>query len=155
MRFWAAVIGGRSVGTLGTPMLMQVAHDRWGNINWADLFQPAIDQPKRVCGIASSCGCSCKRSGTFGDISPHSRVSARRRPNCGGSGAAQFPYAATLRAIADKGAKVFYAGDIAQVSIRCKMQRESRSFVLADFGAYRVVARPAVCAAIAGLMSVG
>jgi gamma-glutamyltranspeptidase / glutathione hydrolase len=35
LEFWEAVVGGRSVGTPGTPALMEEAHARWGNKDWA------------------------------------------------------------------------------------------------------------------------
>jgi gamma-glutamyltranspeptidase/glutathione hydrolase len=38
MDFFDAVVGGRSVGVPGTPMLLGEAHARWGRMNWADLF---------------------------------------------------------------------------------------------------------------------
>src|SRR6056297_33299 len=41
--FFDAVVGGRSVGTPGTPALMQMAHDKWGRADWASLFAEAID----------------------------------------------------------------------------------------------------------------
>ena len=41
--FMEAVIGGRSVGVPGNIALAAEAHDRYGKLDWADLFQPAID----------------------------------------------------------------------------------------------------------------
>jgi len=43
LSFFDAVVGGLSVGTPGTPKLMEDAHRRWGQSNWADLLTPAID----------------------------------------------------------------------------------------------------------------
>ena len=42
LKFFDAVVGGRSVGTPGTPALMADAHARWGVLTWADLFAPAM-----------------------------------------------------------------------------------------------------------------
>ncbi|MEP3300840.1 MAG: gamma-glutamyltransferase, partial [Roseibium sp.] len=42
LKFWDAVVGGRSVGTPGTPKLMEAAHQRWGKLEWAPLFKDAI-----------------------------------------------------------------------------------------------------------------
>ena len=42
LKFFDAVVGGRSVGTPGTPMLMEEAHRRWGRANWGGLFEKAI-----------------------------------------------------------------------------------------------------------------
>ncbi|MGB1390519.1 MAG: gamma-glutamyltransferase, partial [Paracoccaceae bacterium] len=41
MRFFDAVVGGRSVGTPGTPALLEEAHRRWGRSSWPDLFDDA------------------------------------------------------------------------------------------------------------------
>ena len=43
IKFWDAVVGGRSVGVPGTPALMEAAHKRWGQKVWNDLFLEAID----------------------------------------------------------------------------------------------------------------
>ena len=40
--FFDAVVGGLSVGTPGTPMLLEEAHRRWGTANWSGLFDAAI-----------------------------------------------------------------------------------------------------------------
>ena len=42
LQFFDAVVGGRSVGTPGTPALMEEAHRRWGTANWGSLFGDAI-----------------------------------------------------------------------------------------------------------------
>jgi gamma-glutamyltranspeptidase/glutathione hydrolase len=42
LKFFDAVVGGRSVGTPGTPALLEAAHRRWGRANWPSLFEPAI-----------------------------------------------------------------------------------------------------------------
>jgi gamma-glutamyltranspeptidase/glutathione hydrolase len=42
MAFLAARVGGRSVGTPGTPRLLEVAHARYGKLPWKTLFEPAI-----------------------------------------------------------------------------------------------------------------
>ncbi|MDX5414203.1 MAG: gamma-glutamyltransferase, partial [Rhodobacterales bacterium] len=42
LKFFEAVVGGRSVGTPGTPALMAEAHRRWGRSDWAGLLDPAI-----------------------------------------------------------------------------------------------------------------
>ena len=41
LKFFDAVVGGLSVGTPGTPALMEEAHRRWGKANWGSLFDDA------------------------------------------------------------------------------------------------------------------
>ena len=43
LKFWDAVVGGRSVGVPGTPALMEAAHKKWGQKAWSNLFLEAID----------------------------------------------------------------------------------------------------------------
>ena len=43
LKFWDAVVGGRSVGVPGTPALMEAAHKKWGQNSWNSLFSEAID----------------------------------------------------------------------------------------------------------------
>jgi gamma-glutamyltranspeptidase/glutathione hydrolase len=41
--FIDAVVGGRSVGTLGTVRMLELAHKQHGKLPWAALFRPAIE----------------------------------------------------------------------------------------------------------------
>ena len=42
LKFYDAVVGGRSVGVPGTPALLAEVHERWGKLPFADLTAPAI-----------------------------------------------------------------------------------------------------------------
>src|SRR5690606_16200420 len=42
LEFMEAVVGGLSVGTPGTPALLEAAHRKWGRANWAGLFADGI-----------------------------------------------------------------------------------------------------------------
>src|SRR5438045_7197206 len=47
MEFQEARVGGRSVGTPGTPRLLEIAHVRHGRLPWKVLFEPAIRLAER------------------------------------------------------------------------------------------------------------
>ena len=47
IKFWDAVIGGRSVGVPGMPALIEVAHSKWGKLPWKDLFKRAASLADR------------------------------------------------------------------------------------------------------------
>lgn len=47
LKFFDAVVGGRSVGVPGTPALMAHMHQRWGSRKFGDLLQPAIRHAER------------------------------------------------------------------------------------------------------------
>jgi len=150
MGFWDAVVGGRSVGTPGTPRLLQAAHERWGTQDWAGLFDPAI-------GLAETgFAVSPRLAGAVADdaerLSSYPRTAEYFLP--GGEPIAEgtilrnHPYAATLRQIAEGGADVFYRGGIAQGIVDTVQNAEGNPgrLEMIDFAAYRVVERPAVCA---------
>ncbi|MCZ8254887.1 MAG: gamma-glutamyltransferase family protein [Polaromonas sp.] len=42
MAFYDGVVGGRSVGTPGTVRMLEMAHQQYGRLPWAQLFAPAI-----------------------------------------------------------------------------------------------------------------
>ncbi|MEN8983714.1 MAG: gamma-glutamyltransferase, partial [Planktotalea arctica] len=42
LKFFDAVVGGRSVGVPGTPALMEKAHQKWGSQKWDSLFEDGI-----------------------------------------------------------------------------------------------------------------
>lgn len=42
MAFYDAVVGGRSVGVPGAVRMLEMAHQQYGKLPWASLFQPAI-----------------------------------------------------------------------------------------------------------------
>ena len=46
LKFFDAVVGGKSVGVPGTPALMLYAHKRWGRLSWSSLFEPGISLAK-------------------------------------------------------------------------------------------------------------
>jgi len=150
MGFWDAVVGGRSVGTPGTPALMQEAFDRWGNADWADLLAPAITlaeegfpvSPRLAGAIAND----ADRLSTYPRTADYFLPGGE--PLAQGATLQNYPYAATLRAMADHGAGVFYRGDIAQGIVDTVQNAEGNPGRLAmiDFAAYRIVERPAVCA---------
>jgi len=43
LKFFDAVVGGKSVGTPGTPALLEEAYKRWGRTKWSLLFKDAIN----------------------------------------------------------------------------------------------------------------
>ncbi|MBE05357.1 MAG: gamma-glutamyltransferase, partial [Gammaproteobacteria bacterium] len=43
IKFYDAVVGGKSVGVPGIPALMLEAHKRWGKLEWTKLFDKGIE----------------------------------------------------------------------------------------------------------------
>ncbi|MGB7240505.1 MAG: gamma-glutamyltransferase [Sulfitobacter sp.] len=148
--FFDAVVGGLSVGTPGTPALLQAAHDRWGKADWAELFQPAIElaeagfavSPRLAGLVASDADRLAIAPATAAYFLPGGV------PVAAGDVLVNADYANTLRAVAGGGADAFYTGDIAD-GIVATVQSAATPGTLQtiDLGIYTIKERPAVCAA--------
>ena len=147
--FMEAVVGGRSVGTPGTPRLLEVAHRKWGRANWAGLFQDGIDlaqdgftvSPRLASLVASEGDALARYPATTDYFFPGGQPVAQ------GASLTNPAYADTLRAMARDGADAFYEGPIADQIVAAVRGAEDNPGLLtqADLAAYRVVERPAVC----------
>lgn len=145
--FWDAVVGGRSVGTPGTPALMEAAHARWGVLDWPGLFDRAITLAED--GFAVS-----PRLATLVANEPEDRL-ARFAPTAayfypGGAPIAagdrrtNADYAEVLRIIAERGSGAFYDGPIAEEIVKV-VQANGGLLSMQDFATYEVVERAPVC----------
>jgi gamma-glutamyltranspeptidase/glutathione hydrolase len=151
LKFWDAVVGGRSVGVPGTPALMERAHQKWGNQKWDTLFED---------GIALAAGGFKVSERLAGMIARDSN----RLVRFGGSSAYFYPagvplkegkilrnpdYAETLRDLAKNRTMNFYNGDIAREIVRTVRNTSGNPGVLsmADMRGYEVKERASVCAA--------
>jgi gamma-glutamyltranspeptidase/glutathione hydrolase len=77
MKFWDAVVGGRSVGVPGVPRMLELAHRTHGKLPWARLFEPAIRLAKQ---------------GFEGQVSEALSGNRRLLPHSHGRTAASRPY---------------------------------------------------------------
>ncbi|NNF71178.1 MAG: gamma-glutamyltransferase [Rhodobacteraceae bacterium] len=149
--FWDAVVGGLSVGTPGTPALMEEAHRRWGRANWASLFDDAIAHAED--GFSVSARLAGLVAGGEERLRRFPATEAYFFP--GGTAIAEgdllvnAAYGATLRAIATQGADAIYTGPIAEDIVATVRGAAGNPGVLSttDLALYRVIERPAVCVA--------
>lgn len=150
MKFFDAVIGGRSVGTPGTVALLEALHRKHGKLAWADLFAPAIRlaregfavSPRLNALVADSAQSLFSREATR-----HYFFSEEGVPIFPGTILKNDKYAQTLEAIARDGAKAFYTGDIARAIVDIVRNDETNPGLLslADLANYRIVEREPVC----------
>ncbi|WP_413206452.1 gamma-glutamyltransferase [Rhodospirillum sp. A1_3_36] len=151
LKFYDAVVGGRSVGTPGTPRLMEEAHRRWGKAPWSDLLADATRLAEEGFSVsprlAALVAKDVERLGRFPGT--RSYFLPGGTPLAEGSLLKNPGYAATLKAMAAGGADAFYKGLIAQDIVQTVHGAEGNPGVLAleDLAAYRVVERPPVCLA--------
>ncbi|MCV6591607.1 MAG: gamma-glutamyltransferase [Silicimonas sp.] len=149
MGFWDAVVGGRSVGTPGTPMLMEEAHARWGRADWAGLFGPAISLAEDGFTVserlAGSIAGGAERLQTFSRTADYFFPGGQALQ--AGDRLVNGEYANTLRLIAAHGAEAFYTGPIADDIVATVRTAAGNPGVLSatDLAIYRVVERDPVC----------
>lgn len=147
--FYDAVVGGLSVGTPGTPALMEEVHLRWGALEWADLLAPAATLAEegfavspRLAGLIAG---DMDRLGRFETTAEYFMPGGT--PLAAGDVLQNPDYAATLRAMAENGARAFYTGEIAQDIVATVRGAEGNPGVLStvDLSIYRVKERAPVC----------
>lgn len=147
--FFDAVVGGLSVGTPGTPKLMEDAHRRWGRANWGDLLAPAISLAEDGFAVSPRMAASIARDAERLQRFP--ATAAYFFP--GGTALAQGDllqnpaYADTLRQMAAHGTDAFYTGPIAEDIVSTVRTAPGNPGVLStlDLALYDVVERAPVC----------
>lgn len=150
LKFFDAVVGGRSVGTPGTVMLMQEAHNRWGRTPWKDLFAPAEKIARDGFAVsprlASLIAVEGDKLKTFESTTSYF-FGADGAPLKAGTILKNPAYAETLSAIAAGGAPAFYTGAIAEAIVDTVRMSGKNAGVLAlaDLANYQVKERRPVC----------
>jgi len=148
LKFYDAVIGGKAFGVPGTVALLAASHKKHGKLAWKTLFVPAIALAEQ--GFPVSLRLHGQLKGDrFLRNDPVSRAyfyNAAGEPWPVGHTLKNPEYAATLRAVADRGAAAFYEGEIASDIVRVARAHASASDITeADLAAYRVAEREPVC----------
>ncbi len=149
LEFFDAVVGGLSVGTPGTPKLMEDAHRRWGKANWADLMTPAITlatdgftvSPRLANAIGESAESLQRFPATAEYFFPDGTALGE------GDTLTNPAYADTLQQIASQGTDAFYTGAIAEdiaATVRNAEGNPGRLSTM-DLALYDVVERDPVC----------
>ncbi len=149
LKFFDAVVGGRSVGTPGTLKLLYETHRVHGKLPWSGLLQPAItlaDQgfevSPRLHGMITA---DAERLGKHpitrdyflrDDGTAHPVGHVLKNPE----------YAATLRLIADGGADAFYKGPLAMDIVETVVDNDNPGVLQPDdLATYNIKERPPVC----------
>ncbi|MCC5989723.1 MAG: gamma-glutamyltransferase, partial [Pararhodobacter sp.] len=147
--FLEAMVSGLSVGTPGTPMLMEEAHRRWGGMNWGALYADAIALAEagfpvtpRLAGAIEASADSLAR---FTDTAAYFLPGGE--PLRAGDIRTNPAYADTLRLLAAQGSTAFYTGPVAADIVAATRTEENPGLLtLEDLARYRVIERAPVCA---------
>ena len=150
LKFFEAVVGGRSVGAPGTPALMAQAHLRWGRSDWSGLLDLAIRLAEE--GFAVSPRLATLVAGDAERLAVHPDTAAYFLPGgvplAEGDTLRNPAYADTLRLFAQQGTDGFYTGPVAESIVAAVQGAAGNPGVLdmVDLAIYRVKERAPVCA---------
>lgn len=151
LKFFNAVVGGRSVGTPGTVRLLHETHNRFGKAEWASLFDPAIklasegfEVSPRLATMVATEGDKLKAY----DGTTKYFFDEAGAPLQAGTVLKNQPYADTLKSIASDGPDAFYKGPIAEAMVKTVREATGNPGVLSleDLATYRIKERQPVCA---------
>ncbi|MHA2937547.1 gamma-glutamyltransferase [Vibrio sp. RC27] len=150
LKFYDAVVGGRSVGTPGTVKLMGELHDKFGQLAWKDLLTPAkelaekgFDVSPRLAGAIES---DQEKLSRYPDTAAYF-FHEDGTPLAEGEVLQNQEYADTLAMLAEKGADSFYSEEFAAGIVNKVQNITDNPGVLAlqDFQTYQIKERAPVC----------
>lgn len=150
LKFFDAVVGGRSVGTPGTPKLMYELHQAHGSLNWESLLQPAINLAHNgfvvSARLADSIAGDADRLATYPDTRAYF-FNEDGTPLVQGHILKNPDYADTLRQFAREGDSAFYQGSVGMALVDKVRSITDNPGVLQmiDLQSYRLKERPAIC----------
>jgi gamma-glutamyltranspeptidase / glutathione hydrolase len=150
MDFYTAVVGGRSVGVPGVPLLLQTLHSRFGKLPWDAGFEQAITLAEK--GFAVSPRLNALIADDIDALAsePAARayfLDAAGQPLAVGTTLRNTEYAETLKLLASGGAGAFYSGPLAQKIVAAVTGHPTNAggMTLADLAAFEVREYAGVC----------
>ena len=149
IKFFDAVVGGKSVGTPGTPALLEIAHKKWGKIKWSILFENAIELADKGFVVSKKLSSSIQKNQK--SLSKFKRTKNYFLPNNeplkAGIILKNKNYAKTLKELAKNGSKPFYQGSIGDEIIDTVQNAKINPGVLdqKDLLNYSVIEREPSC----------
>ena len=150
MSFYEAVVGGRAVGVPGVLRMLEMAHQKHGNLRWSELFDPAIKLAEKGFPVSERLHELLLRDQ---ELRNQSDAQAFFYPKDGAprqvdENLQNFELAETFRAIASDGADAFYRGDIAAAIVSLVQGHENTGFLsMKDMALYKAKVREPVCRA--------
>ena len=149
LKFWDAVIGGRSVGVPGMPALLELAHSKWGKLPWADLFKQATALAEHGFIVSDRLSGLLEHEYTrmSSSIKAKSYFFPKGQPLAQGEVLINREYATLMRQLAGHGSDIFYFGSIADAIVSTVRENKQNPGLLnhEDLANYAVKERPALC----------
>ena len=150
VKWWDAVVGGRSVGVPGTLKLLETLHRRHGRTPWADLFAPTIATAEGGFQIsprmADSIKSAAEKKLALFDETREYFFNPDGTPKRAGTVLKNPAFARTLRLLAAEGSAPFYNGALAgDIAAAVRTDINPGILTLGDLAKYEVRERAPVC----------
>jgi len=149
LSFGNASTGGLAVGVPGLLRMLELGHRKHGRLDWASLFQPAIELAQQGFPLSRRLNGLLRRADPdrFGSTAREYFFAADGAPRPPGYRLRNPALAQTFRLISEQGADAFYAGDLAKAIVtRVRTARRNPGdMTLTDLSEYRAEARAPVC----------
>ena len=150
MQFSDAQPGGKSVGVPGNLRMMALAHQRYGKVSWAALFQPAIRLARDGFKITPRLYNALDKYPATGALSAEARAifyQADGHPKPVGTTVRNPAFAAFLDRLARLGPDSFYVGPNAQAiaATVSNAPHNPAPLTTGDIASYEAKPRPPVC----------
>ncbi len=149
LKFFDAVVGGRSVGVPGTPKLLEALHQEWGKAEWPGLFEDAIALATHGFAVSPRLEKLVARDAKRLAVDPVAGAYflPGGNPLKAGDVLTNPAYAKTVQTLADHRSAPFYSGEIAEMIVN-KIQNAKGNpglMQLSDMARYEVKQRNPVC----------
>ncbi|MDO4247372.1 MAG: gamma-glutamyltransferase [Neisseria sp.] len=151
LEFMTAVVGGRSVGTPGVPLLLEDMHKRYGKLPWKGLFARAEQLATEGFAVSPRMAESVKANQE--PLKRYPETAAYFLPGGEPLAAGHLlknpAYAASVKLLAEQGSRAFYRGEPMRNIVKAVNGAADNPGKLsaADFAGYRVIERTPVCGA--------
>lgn len=148
--FFERVQSGHSIGVPGTIALYHAVYERYGNLPWAELFEPAIELAEQGFEVSPRLQDLLERVSRMTEIDTRDDTASyffpEGEPLQAGDRRTNPAYAETLRRVAADGPVAFYQGEIAEAIVAAAAEEPGAStMTLEDLAGYQVVLREPVC----------
>ncbi|MCH7371574.1 gamma-glutamyltransferase [Aeromonas sp. MR16] len=149
MAFYDGVVGGRSVGAPGTVRALALAHQRYGKLPWASLFDPAITLAEQGFIISPRLATLIAKD-PYLARDPEARAYFYQpdgAPKAAGTRLTNPALAEVLKTLAHEGADAFYRGPLAEAMVAKVHRHPTNPGVLAaaDLASYSAKLRDGLC----------
>ena len=149
IKFFDAVVGGRSVGTPGTPKLLWKMHDKHGSLSWPEVLEPAIKLAQEGFIVSPRLAQALERDqDRLGqDETAGAYFYPKGKALTAGTLLKNPEYAETLKLLSQHGGDFFYQEAFARAIVeKVRKHPNPGQLSMGDFKNYEIVHRPPSCA---------